>query len=614
VVAALSTAIAAPAMGQSNNLERFWLDAFGPPLADSSTDPYATMSRSLLAKARPDECFNGIGGEYLPLPPGAACEAGVPKVNEGYVYGLTKAGNQLWIGTVANMQCMVLGELSRQLEGYLGTGLLDSALTSSYGCELGHSDFLNTQLAIDLGLPPELGDWRPPHIYRYDTKTRALVDMIPGNELLMATHGIRSAATLGDMVIMAGPSIYSSIGAPAGGMGSGVNFFVFHRDGTFVEACEARPDNAALPYNYNDIRRWTVAGGVLYAAVATADHEGRVIRWTGDLTDPCHWTEVGELPAEGAEIAFHEGRLFVLTWPNLLSPTNTGGTTLYMSPVLPSGGLVRDPGTDLPPAWTAVWKASDYERDPLLATTYMGGAMHSYGGYLHWGTIHLPFMGMMTHLIVYGIPTDAEDLLGVIAGTHRPTHLFRGRNFGTAYETKDLLYGLPYMPAYNPMSGQWALLPSGMGAPLFGLPGYGNFFNTYTWSMAAYSDQLFIGTMDWSYLLGDALPMVLDVLGVSLLQLPLMPLPTYGADLFRMPSVQSAAVPETISGLGNYLNYGLRNLIADDGLYVGTANPMNLCTDPTDLVPEGGWELWVLRKGKGSGKDKGSGKPDKPKK
>ena len=32
------------------------------------------------------------------------------------------------------------------------------------------------------------------------------------------------------------------------------------------------------------------------------------------------------------------------------------------------------------------------------------------------------------------------------------------------------------------------------------------------------------------------------------------------------------------------------------GLYLGMANPMNLRTDPTDDIPEGGWELISLTK------------------
>jgi hypothetical protein len=36
-------------------------------------------------------------------------------------------------------------------------------------------------------------------------------------------------------------------------------------------------------------------------------------------------------------------------------------------------------------------------------------------------------------------------------------------------------------------------------------------------------------------------------------------------------------------------------MVADDALYLGMANPMNLLTDPLDDKPEGGWELLRLR-------------------
>jgi hypothetical protein len=47
------------------------------------------------------------------------------------------------------------------------------------------------------------------------------------------------------------------------------------------------------------------------------------------------------------------------------------------------------------------------------------------------------------------------------------------------------------------------------------------------------------------------------------------------------------------TGLGNYLNYGIRSMTTDhrSALYLGMANPMNLRTDKSDDVPEGGWEL-----------------------
>jgi hypothetical protein len=64
----------------------------------------------------------------------------------------------------------------------------------------------------------------------------------------------------------------------------------------------------------------------------------------------------------------------------------------------------------------------------------------------------------------------------------------------------------------------------------------------------------------------------------------------FGADLWRFDD--SSTPPEAVSlnGMGNSMNYGIRNMIADeDSLYIGTANPMN-------LSPDGGWELIELWK------------------
>ena len=64
------------------------------------------------------------------------------------------------------------------------------------------------------------------------------------------------------------------------------------------------------------------------------------------------------------------------------------------------------------------------------------------------------------------------------------------------------------------------------------------------------------------------------------------------------PSTSSKAQPINTRGLGNYLNYGIREMIPNGkrGLYLGMANPMNLRTDPNDRVPEGGWELIEMTK------------------
>jgi len=49
--------------------------------------------------------------------------------------------------------------------------------------------------------------------------------------------------------------------------------------------------------------------------------------------------------------------------------------------------------------------------------------------------------------------------------------------------------------------------------------------------------------------------------------------------------------------MGNPGNYGFRTLACDHGdLYMGMANPSNISTDPTDDIPDGGWELIRMRR------------------
>lgn len=75
-----------------------------------------------------------------------------------------------------------------------------------------------------------------------------------------------------------------------------------------------------------------------------------------------------------------------------------------------------------------------------------------------------------------------------------------------------------------------------------------------------------------------------------------LPPPAFvGADLWRFPGARSRALPESLGGVGNAYNYGVRTMVAaPDALYVGTANPINLATDPDDGRPDGGWELLAL--------------------
>jgi len=548
--------LALAADNQLQQIEQFWLDGYDA--SKTPALPSVALIKDLLAKAAPDECFVGIGdpGNLYPVNPTTQpCSEGVPKVNQAYVWGLAKSADDVWFGTAPNVHCLVIG-------GFLG--MTDPVQTDSYVCEFGASQFSPP-------VPPMVGDWRPPQIFVYDTAAESLANKTPLDPLIATTLGIRSAGTVGDVVFLGGPSLLG-----------GINLFAFNTQ------TRAYLGSANLP-GYDNIRKWLTVNGALYAGVT-----GHVLRWTGSLADPFQFEQVGDIAGDAAELALHEGRIFVNAWPSVLGPGELSG--LWMSPLLPPGGLtIADAG-----AWQKVWQVDEYEPDPVTAATYGGGALASFDGYLYWGTMHVPFLAAEAHFMQYGPPADEADALVTALGAHRAISIFRGLNLATASPQVELLYGEAVLPTFIPGPG-WLILPNNMGqSPLFGPSGFGNFFNNYTWSMAVYADQLFVGTMDWSYLaLGDLLGMMTAFVqsttgSAAVAQQIQLPTPNCGADLYRFESSASAAVAESLDGLGNHTSYGVRNMVSDDALYLGMANPMNLLTDPNDDQPEGGWELLRL--------------------
>jgi hypothetical protein len=249
-----------------------------------------------------------------------------------------------------------------------------------------------------------------------------------------------------------------------------------------------------------------------------------------------------------------------------------------MSPPIPAGGFTA--GTT---AWTKVWTATDYEPDAVTASTYGTGALASFDGYLYWGTMQVPGRGALVHDDYYPPPADQsqEQANATFMNTLRAITIFRGRNFGTSPQ-KQVVYGQAELPTWVPdQPGAWENEATGMGAPLWGPSGFGNPLNNYTWTMDVYNGSLYIGTMDFGYLARQNLTpeqsAALEGSGYS-----------YGADLLRIGSSGTPGVFESIDGVGNITNYGIRTMVSDEALYLGTANPMN-------LNPQGGWELLRLR-------------------
>ncbi len=385
-----------------------------------------TLKSELLAKAPIDECFNGIGEPYIPGPECTGEE--IPKANQSYLWGLAKAGDNLWFGTAANMICLV-----RAASDFLQLPHRPPYQNSLWSCEFDDGQYPRTQLEVPV--PGIFSDYRPPQIFTYNTANGALTDMSArisspdAQRLLQTTFGLRSAVSFKNLVFLAGPK----------SLGQGINMFVFKADSGELVAAQTLTE-------YQNIRKWLILDGVLYTTVADRLWNGRVLRWTGSAENPFSFEEVGRLDTSGAEITFHNGRLFVGTWPTILEKAG-----IWMSPMVPEGGLTQAQAD----GWIKVWQSDDYEPDPLNAAIYGVGAMMSYGGYLYWGTMNVE--GKAAPIFVKAYQIKPADYLKTFLKTRRATAIFRCQEFdGT--KPLELLYGDATLPVYVPTGVSEGLL------------------------------------------------------------------------------------------------------------------------------------------------------------
>jgi len=617
VVCALVISVAGIALADDSVLTKFWeeqrsaeqpgrMATQGPSTKALVGIEFGTVSRELLAKAEPDECFTEIGLGPTPLP--CTGEAR-PKTNQGYVWGMVDVGDDVWFGTVANTQCIVAGTMIGQALG----APLPPIETNSWVCEFGAP-----------GWNP-VGDQRPPMLYAYHTATDTLEDLTVGMGAdlveLAKVVGIRAAGSQDGVVLFAGPTVEGD-----------VHMFAFQTDGTYIGASEF-PD-------WIETRRFANLNGELYLGIgvgpiAPNPPGGMVVRWDGDAADPFDFVPVTYLPGEQvAEIAEHNGRLAAGTWaiPQVAGPLGeSSGVWISPDPVDGVVDLADGP-------WTKFWEISDYEPNQVNSLVTGVGAMASYGGNLYWGTMHPPFLAMAAHYGFYeatfyeGVAGQGyyeEFLLAAFLGTHRATSLWMGSNLGDTNDV-DMLYGLPALPYFDPgtdpippdpvIEDYWTIVDTGW-EPVWGISGFGNLFNNYTWSMTVNNGRLWVGTMDMLYLLVDAgaafLEGILESQGLTvedavaqLIALGYLDSTmlealealgsedigiTAGADLYYFPAPDAPAFPESLSGIDNLTSYGVRNMRSVGGsIYAGMANPMNLMTDTSDDYPEGGWELIKL--------------------
>jgi hypothetical protein len=511
-----------------------------------------TYTMELLGKAQPDECFNGIG---VPYPAGPPCAEGQAKVNQSYIWGLTRVGKQVWFGTGANTQCLTSG-------GNLGTST--PVVNTDYVCEFGESQVVKNNRTV----PAAFGDVRPPQVWLYDAGAKTLVDKsaeITGasdtdSRRLRSTLGLRAAGNMNGVVLLAGPSLTSTL-----------NLFAF-------DAVTKQFLGSRTLAQYGNARTFLAAEGSLYLGVGIGPdggNGGAVLRWTGNRVTPFTFLLVGTLPAQAADLAYYDGRIAATTWSTYNPTTDAQLAGVWTSPPVPLGGESAD-------SWTQAFNVGQYETDPLIKGTYGLGGVAAYGGYLYWGTMHVPLKSTKVHQAAYPQVTDDAKKTQVRL-SQRTASIWRGKDLGLPTQKVELLYGESVLPAYAPDTATWSGVPTGWTA-LYGKSGFGFPFNNYTWRMAVAGDRLYVATMDWSYIVHDLTDQAAPTDPAA-----------WGADLWMFPSTAQAAQPISTTGLGNYLNYGIRNMVADgNGLYLGMANPMNLRTDPTDSLPEGGWELIKL--------------------
>jgi len=577
----------------------------------SATNPRTTAT--VVGKAAPDECWkpptdpNNASqyGQYSTTAPTLVkgkwtCPTGyVPKVNQAYVWGLTRTGTNLWFGTVANTQCLVMGS-------YLQ--MTTPMLNQTSVCEFGQSP--TVQQGVSLGtttiippgaIPAGLGDWRPPHLFRYTMGSSSQpVDLAtlqgPAAKAALTvaldqTVGIRSADSMDDpfnsghkIIIFAGPSLAQQL-----------MMFAFRDDGSYLGSKSFG--------DYNDIRRWvTTTDNKVFTGVGLTNagaakspsgtSGGAVLQWTppattsGTIDDYLSFTPITYLDSDAAELTLAGDKLVVGTWP---SAAHEASVWIASDPI----STISSSTT-----WTRIWTVSDYDPDAVTAATYGAGAMAYYGGYVYWGTMHVPGQAFEAAEQVHPGGTSQGELANFV-GSYRAISIFRVPVSDPTPANVQMLYGEAQLPAYDYGTNSWQTVNNNMGgiAGLYGSSGFGNEFNNYTWSMAVYGGKLYVGTMDWSYLASQAWPQIAQQLGLPTgTPNPLDEIATYGADLWRFPSTTSAATAVSTNGVGNYLNYGLRNMLsvedstsANNGLYLGMADPENLAT--TGGGPKGGWEL-----------------------
>ncbi len=334
----------------------------------------------------------------------------------------------MWFGTRCNVLCTTQGAFYSEV---------DTSEGRSSVCEFG----LSSQKQKFPGLPDGWGDWYPPNFYQFDVNTRTQIDRTPYRDRLRnRCAGLRSAGYHNGVVFFAG-----------GALGGGINMFAFNAATGEYLGSRAYPE-------YRTIRKWVVAGNALYTGVGTT-YYGRILRWTGDVTNPFSFVEVGIIegvPRELCEYIDANGR-------SRLAVTARG---VFLSPAIYDAGLSQHQRWQ----WSEIWSPDEYEPDFTTRTTYVGGGIAFLNGWLYFGTMHIPGNAADRHQTCVIKPGSFEHTLppsvcfgdtgddytsrykqnDIRLGTQRATSIWRIRNAESPDRETQLLYGEANLRAYNP--------------------------------------------------------------------------------------------------------------------------------------------------------------------
>jgi len=568
-------------------------------LAPFWSDGHAAPSE-VVVKAVADECYNGIGGNYVEkFGDGDACPTGwLEKTNQTYGWALTKSGDDVWVGTGANVSCIAAtagsffagepiffqappGESSlgpgpfpaeppfTDIEIQFPTGpgqfvtITPEAADYVLACEGAEGDYLYQAFPLAVPLINRLtdpllgtsllgliGDWRPAEVWVHDTSVGgANQTRVPIHDpRIHFTLGLRAAGAKDGVVLMAGPGI----------LGLGLQVFAFDAD--TKELIDSR-----LFARYSNARRFVTLRNQLYVGVQNTDGSGSVLLWTGSRANFLKFQVVGTLDSEVAQLATFGDRLVATTWPpsqlssvaGVFSGAEAAPPGLWISPRVPFFGLRWwHRGW-----WSKLWEYSEYDPDPVIAAYSGLGDLRQFGQCLYYGSMHPPQSGSQGIRQEY----DEAELVDttddeIDEKAYRSLAVFRI----CPAESLDveLLYGEKSLPVYTPGVG-WEEKDNGLGEPKYGQ--LADRAQNYFWSMGFLGGELCFGTQETS----------------ESSQIPA----AQGGDLWCFPDTDSAATAFDNSGLGNKYNSGYRNMVEANGsLYLATSNGAN-------LNPDGGFEL-----------------------